>query len=108
MIFYELAYGWNFISIELLFRGFLVIGMVKLMGRHAILPMIVVYSFIHFGKPAGECISAIFGGYILGIIAYFMGIKLETWLMLNIGFELVENTICGRSFINENLSTLVS
>lgn len=71
MIFYELAYGWNFLSVELLFRGFLVIGMAKLMGRHAILPMAVVYSFIHFGKPAGECISSIFGGYLLGVIAYY-------------------------------------
>lgn len=68
---YEIAYGWNFLTIELLFRGFLVIGMVKLLGRHAILPMAIVYASIHFGKPLGECISSIFGGYILGVIAYY-------------------------------------
>jgi hypothetical protein len=71
VISYEMAYGWNFLTIELLFRGFLVIGMVKLLGRHAILPMAIVYASIHFGKPLGECISSIFGGYILGVIAYY-------------------------------------
>jgi membrane protease YdiL (CAAX protease family) len=68
---YELAYGWSFVSVELLFRGFLVIGLVNIMGRHAILPMVVCYCFIHFGKPIGECISSVFGGYILGVIAYY-------------------------------------
>jgi hypothetical protein len=32
--------------------------------------MITVYCFLHFGKPAGEAISSIFGGYILGILAF--------------------------------------
>jgi hypothetical protein len=32
--------------------------------------MVVVYAFLHFGKPAGETISSIFGGYILGILAF--------------------------------------
>lgn len=68
---YELTYGWNFISVELLFRGFFVIGMLKMLGRHAVVPMVVAYCFIHFGKPVGECISSIFGGYMLGIIAYY-------------------------------------
>ena len=67
---YELAYGWGFISTELLFRGFFVIGMAHILGRHAIVPMCITYAFIHFGKPAGETISAIFGGYLLGAIAY--------------------------------------
>ncbi len=68
---YELSYGWSFVSVELLFRGFLVVGLIKIMGRHVILPMVVLYCFIHFGKPIGECISSVFGGYILGIIAYY-------------------------------------
>ena len=68
---YELMYGLNFISVEFLFRGFFVIGMLKMLGRHAVVPMVVAYCFIHFGKPVGECISSIFGGYMLGIIAYY-------------------------------------
>ena len=26
---------------------------------------------LHFGKPLGECISSVFGGYILGVIALY-------------------------------------
>lgn len=67
---YELAYGLDFITVELLFRGFFVIGMMKVLGRNAIIPMAVIYCMLHFGKPAGEAISSIFGGYILGVIAF--------------------------------------
>lgn len=66
---YELFYGVDFITVEMIFRGALVIGMYKLLGKDCILPMISVYCFLHFGKPMGEAISSIFGGYILGIIA---------------------------------------
>jgi hypothetical protein len=67
---YELAYGLDFITVEYLFRGLLVIGMMNVLGRGAVLTMAVVYCFLHFGKPAGEAISSIFGGYLLGIVAY--------------------------------------
>lgn len=67
---YELSYGFDFISVELFFRGFMIIALSKFVGKDAILPMVVVYCFLHFGKPAGEAISSIFGGYILGILAY--------------------------------------
>lgn len=67
---YEIAYGLDFITVELLFRGFFVIGMIKILGRNAIVPMAVVYCMLHFGKPMGEAISSIFGGYILGVVAY--------------------------------------
>lgn len=67
---FELCYGSRFISVELLFRGFMVVGLSKFVGREAILPMVAVYCFLHFGKPAGEAVSSIFGGYILGIFAY--------------------------------------
>ncbi len=69
VIIYELAYGWNFLTVELTFRGFMILGMASLMGRNVILPMVVTYCFYHFGKPAGEAISSIVGGYILGVIA---------------------------------------
>jgi hypothetical protein len=67
---YEIAYGLDFITVEYLFRGFLVVGMMTLLGRGAVLSMAVLYCFLHFGKPAGEAISSIFGGYILGVVAY--------------------------------------
>lgn len=67
---YELSYGSDFITIELFFRGFLILGFIKYAGRETILPMAVFYCTIHFGKPLAECISSFFGGIILGVITY--------------------------------------
>ncbi len=69
--FYEPFYLGEFITLEWFFRGFLVVGMVKLIGHRAVLPMATLYCIFHFGKPMGECISSFFGGYILGVIAYY-------------------------------------
>lgn len=67
---YELSYGSDFVSIELFFRGFLILAFAKWMGKDAILPMACFYCTIHFGKPLGECISSFFGGLILGVVIY--------------------------------------
>ncbi len=70
-VFYELAYGMDFFNVEFMFRGLMVVGVSKLIGKEAILPMVSAYCFLHFGKPMGECISSIFGGYILGVVALY-------------------------------------
>jgi hypothetical protein len=67
---FELSYGSDFITIELFFRGFLILAFIKWAGKDAILPMACFYCTIHFGKPLGECISSFFGGIILGIVVY--------------------------------------
>lgn len=67
---YELVYLLDFTSVELYFRGFLIFAFVKYMGKQAILPMVAMYCFLHFGKPMGEAISSIFGGFVLGVISY--------------------------------------
>jgi hypothetical protein len=67
---YELSYGSDFLTIELFFRGFLVLAFIKWAGKDAILPMALFYCTIHFGKPIGECISSYFGGIILGVVTY--------------------------------------
>ncbi len=67
---FEPFYLFEFITLEWFFRGFLVVGMVRLLGRRAVLPMATLYCVFHFGKPLGECIGSFFGGYILGVIAY--------------------------------------
>jgi hypothetical protein len=67
---HELSYGSDFISVELFFRGFLILAFVKVVGKDAILPMACFYCTIHFGKPLGECISSYFGGLLLGIVVY--------------------------------------
>jgi len=83
---YELAYGWDFVPTELMFRGFLIIGLAPILGKSSassgqtktdqpwpgvVLPMVVAYASIHFGKPLGETISSIFGGYLLGVLALY-------------------------------------
>jgi hypothetical protein len=67
---FQLSYGSDFFSVEIFFRGFLIVGFLKWVGSDAILPMACFYCTIHFGKPLGECISSYFGGLLLGIVAY--------------------------------------
>jgi hypothetical protein len=67
---FELSYGSDFCSIEIFFRGFLVVGFMRWVGKDAILPMACFYCTIHFGKPFGECVSSWFGGLLLGIVSY--------------------------------------
>lgn len=67
---YELCYGFDFVSIEFFFRGFLILSLLKICGPHCIVPMACFYCTIHFGKPMGEAISSFWGGLLLGIISY--------------------------------------
>ena len=67
---YELSYGSDFVSVELFFRGFLILAFIKVVGKDAILPMAAFYCVIHFGKPIPECISSYFGGLILGVLTF--------------------------------------
>lgn len=69
MMVFELAYGLDFVSVELMYRGALVVGMARILGKDAVLPMMAAYVILHFGKPAGEAISSFFGGFILGVHA---------------------------------------
>ncbi|HEU4717530.1 MAG TPA: CPBP family intramembrane glutamic endopeptidase [Bacteroidia bacterium] len=83
-LFFEGCYGLDFIATEFFFRGFLVIGLAKFLGRSAILPAAVFYTFIHFGKPLGETISSFAGGLALGIIAYETK-SVKSGLILHLG-----------------------
>ena len=67
---FETVYISDFLMVEMIFRGALVIGMASILGRNAVLPMIVAYVTLHFGKPVMETISALFGGYFLGALAF--------------------------------------
>jgi len=68
---YEFFYITDFLNTELFFRGFLILGLSKTLGKNAVLPMAATYAVLHFGKPLGETISSVFGGYLLGIIALY-------------------------------------
>lgn len=68
---FELSYASRFLTVELFFRGFLIMAMVRFLDKDVVLPMVVTYAFLHFGKPMPETVSSIFGGYILGIVALY-------------------------------------
>lgn len=70
-VIYEFIYAIDFVWIEFLFRGILVIGLFRVLGKDAIIPMVSMYCFLHFGKPLGEAISSVFGGYFLGLLAIY-------------------------------------
>ena len=69
-ILFELCYGFDFLSIEFFFRGFLILALLQICGAHCIIPAACFYCAIHLGKPMAEAISSIFGGLFLGIIVY--------------------------------------
>ena len=69
-VIYELCYGFDFVSIEFFFRGFLILSLLKICGPHCIVPVACFYCTIHFGKPMGEAISSFWGGLLLGIVSY--------------------------------------
>ena len=68
---YELSYVLQFVALEIFFRGFIVMSLGRYMGSGAVFPMVAVYAFMHFFKPMPETIGSVFGGYILGVIAYY-------------------------------------
>jgi hypothetical protein len=81
---YELCYGFDFVSIEFFFRGFLILSLMKICGKHCIIPVACFYCTIHFGKPMGEAISSFWGGMLLGIVSFNTG---SVWggLMVHLG-----------------------
>lgn len=86
---FQFSYMFDFVMIELFFRGFMIFGFVKLLGKNCILPVATLYAVIHFGKPLSEIISSFFGAYVLGIVALQLnnirtGIYLHCLLALSI------------------------
>ena len=71
VLLYESVYLSDFLSTELVFRGLLVIGLSRGLGKNVVLPMVATYAVLHFGKPMSEAISSVLGGYVLGIIALY-------------------------------------
>lgn len=87
---YLLDYTWT----EVIFRGFFVVGLMHLMGRHAIMPMVGIYAFRHFAKPLGETIGSVFGGWILGVIA-FRSNNILGGVLLHMGVAALMDLLAG-------------
>lgn len=71
VLIYEAVYGSYYVGVELFFRGFLVIAFARVLGGHAVMAMVGSYVCLHFGKPIAETISSAFGGYLIGILAFY-------------------------------------
>ncbi len=67
---FELCYANDFLGVESMFRGAMVIGLARWLGARTVLPMAIAYMCIHLGKPDLELCSSVIGGYTLGILAY--------------------------------------
>lgn len=70
---FQLVYGLDYATIELFFRGFLVVGLARWLGPSAVLAATTWYCVAHFGKPFGEAVASIIGGHALGVLAYRTG-----------------------------------
>ena len=68
-LWWQLAYFLQFVAVEFFFRGFILHGLKNRFGFYAIFISMVPYCMVHFGKPFGETISAIFAGIILGTLS---------------------------------------
>jgi membrane protease YdiL (CAAX protease family) len=73
LLIWELAYGLQFLMLEVFFRGFMIFALARVFGSLAIFVMVVPYAMIHLGKPLPECLGSILAGVALGTIALRTG-----------------------------------
>ena len=81
------AAGWGlyFFAWEFFFRGFMLFGLARSLGNHAIIIQMVPFVMMHYNKPALESYGAIIAGVALGLMAYrsksFIGCWLLHWVV---------------------------
>jgi membrane protease YdiL (CAAX protease family) len=69
-LYWELSYGFYFFLWEWFFRGFLLFGLRRGFGRHAVWLQAIPFGLLHWGKPPLEMASAFPGGLLLGLLAW--------------------------------------
>ena len=65
-----LTYSLDLVAAELLFRGFLMLTLVRLIGPFGVLVATMPFVFAHLGKPELELLSTLGGGLIYGWLAW--------------------------------------
>jgi len=70
---WEMLYFLQFISLEFLFRGYMLHPLKKTIGAYAIFLMVIPYCMIHYGKPYLEPNAAIVAGVVLGTLSLRTG-----------------------------------
>ena len=73
LVYYELIYLTQFISVEFFFRGFGVFRLEKLCPGWGAILMVIPYSFVHIHKPFGEALGSIIAGLVLGRLSLKTG-----------------------------------
>jgi len=58
-------FAWEFV-----FRGYMLFGLEKSIGKSAIFVQAIPFVLLHLGKPFLETLFCIPGGFILGYVAY--------------------------------------
>ncbi|MSR32007.1 MAG: CPBP family intramembrane metalloprotease [Gemmataceae bacterium] len=71
---WEVLYAFQFLALELFFRGFLIHSTIPVIGAWSIPVMVIPYCMIHFHKPFLEAFAAILAGVFLG----WLGIKTKS------------------------------
>lgn len=87
---HEFTYALRFVSVEFFFRGFLVLGIARYLGRDAIIPQVILYAIWHFGKPMPEALGSVFGGLILAVLALETG-SIIGGILIHMGIALLMN-----------------
>jgi membrane protease YdiL (CAAX protease family) len=67
---WEILYLTQFFALEFFFRGFLVLGLGRVIGRASIWVAMVPYCMLHYHKPPAEAFAAIIAGAVLGEVSY--------------------------------------
>jgi membrane protease YdiL (CAAX protease family) len=70
LLYWELTYGFYFFFWEWFFRGFLLFGLRRGFGWHALWLQAIPFGLMHWGKPPLEMASAFPGGLLLGLLAW--------------------------------------
>jgi membrane protease YdiL (CAAX protease family) len=66
---YEAGYVAYFVAWEHLFRAFLLVGLYRRIGLHAVAVTTLVFVLAHFGKPELETLGSAVAGLVLGWLA---------------------------------------
>jgi membrane protease YdiL (CAAX protease family) len=67
--FYQMIQLWYMVGWEFFFRGFMLFGLERSLGRMSVLVQAIVFGLAHFRKPQLEAYGAVIAGVFLGLIA---------------------------------------
>lgn len=78
---FEAVYCLQFLGVELFFRGFLVLGLKRVLGLSSVLVMLAPYCMIHYYKPMPEALGSIGAGLVLGLLSWRTGTIVYGWFL---------------------------